>query len=181
MSTLSEARRTGQLVRVRRDSIDPPDVYDAGYVLEISDALVLMQLVSDRLDLDGFDIVRTADITAWDLDFPRRTVYQRALTAKGCTPGNPGRLELSSMRALLQSVQERYPLVVVHRERVAPDECEVGRVRLSTDATYALKWVSPDGQWEDDERHYQYGDITRVQFGNEYEQTLALIAGLRPA
>jgi hypothetical protein len=82
------------------------------------------------------------------------------------------------MRHLLSSVSENFRLVVIEREERAPDECEIGRFKLLTDTKYALKWISPNAKWEDDPQTYEINDITRVTFDGEYENTLALVAGI---
>lgn len=81
------------------------------------------------------------------------------------------------MRELLRSIERRYPLVVIHRERVVPDECEIGRLKLASEGTYALRMITPEATWMDDEEIYRYADITRIAFDGEYENTLARVSG----
>ncbi len=82
------------------------------------------------------------------------------------------------MRALLDSIEKRFSLFAVYRERLAPGGCEIGRIKLASDESYALKYISPEACWEDDDLHYKFSDVTRVLFDGEYERTLALVAGI---
>jgi hypothetical protein len=175
---LAEVAGNGELIRIRRGGLEPASVADTGYVLDVSGDLLLMQRVTDRIDLDGYDVFRTADITTGEREFPHRQFLERAVALKALAPSSPGSIHLTNIRECLEDVQRRFPLVVIHREKVAPHECEIGRVRLTAGDLYALQWLSPDAIWEDDKELYRYADVTRVQFGNEYENTLALVAGL---
>lgn len=122
--------------------------------------------------------MRVKDITHFDTDFARKTFYEKALQAKSIEPSDAPEVALSSMRHLLASVNENFPLIVIEREACAPDQCEIGRIKLLTDTKYALKLLSPDARWEDDYRTYAIEDITRVTFDGEYENTLALVADI---
>jgi hypothetical protein len=167
----------GQLVRLER-----PEFHDRaeGYLLEASDAWVLIHRASDRLDLDGYELYRTRDLTSVRTDARHLETLQRALAMKGIRATSPGPLDLSGTRALMESIQARFPVLVIHRERRDPHACEVGRVRLDSELTYTLHWLSPDAEWEPDDRVFRYEDVTCLSFGGEYEDTVASLAGEAP-
>ena len=171
-------------------ALDPPDLVEVlreglhdsnrnihGFLVGLSDELLLLNLMGDRLDLDGYTAIRLADVTTLSRDFPLKAFYLRAFELKGIRPAVPGGIDLTDVRRLLVSVEQRYPLVTIHRERITPDECEIGRLKLASDGGYALRWITPEATWEHDYRTYRYSDITRVGFDGEYERTLALVAG----
>lgn len=166
---------------------EPPDLVDIGrsgldnrgsqgFVIAVSAELLLLHSFSDRLDLDGYTAFRIRDITEFRRDFRRKDFYLKALELKGIRPVPPVGIDIESVQGLLRSIERTYPLVVIHRERVVPGECEVGRIKLTSESTYALRWISPTATWEDDDLTYQYADITRVDFDGEYENTLAMVA-----
>ncbi|WP_340115238.1 hypothetical protein [Pelagibius sp. 7325] len=138
----------------------------------------MLQRLSDRIDLDGYEVLRVEDVTSIDVEFDRAAFYKKALQAKAIKPSFPSEVVLTDMRNLLSSVNDKFSLVVIEREERVPDECEIGRIKLLTDEKYALKWLSPEARWEDDLRTYETKDVTRVTFGGEYENTLALVADL---
>ncbi len=180
LKALRAAQRRKIIVQVARHELEPPEYFMHGFVLDCSPAFVLMQVISDRLDLDGYEVLRTPDITFMDSEFPQRRFYEQALGLKQIRPVLPEGIDLSSPRALLRSVEDHYPLIVIHREWAVFEECEVGRIKMAADETYTLKYISPTAEWLDDDQVYAYEDITRVAFDGTYENTLALVAGILP-
>lgn len=166
----------GRLVRIHRKAIERHHL--DGYVIASTPRLLLLQPVRERLDLDGYDVVRAVDISRVSPS-PKAAFYEEALALKRIKPRKPRGIVLDDMKTLLASLQDRYPLVVIHRERRVPDECEVGRIRALTNTTYRLDWMTPTAEWEDDERVFKLADVTRVQFDGTYENTLADVAAAR--
>ena len=165
------------LVSITRKAFDDSPWY--GLVVGDSELYVVVQNVSDRYDLDGYRVFRKKDITAMDESFEKRELIQAALEIKGLAPLPPGPLELSSMRALMESAQQKFGALVINREKLHPGEVEVGTVRMTSEKAYVLRWLTPDAEWENDDRPFRYQDITMLEFGGEYEQTLLLVANAR--
>lgn len=179
LATLIETARDAQsLVCVTRHVGFSDDDYVEGYLLDSSDSFLLLEKVSDRIDLDGYDIIRVVDVEDIETSFDEKSFYESALAVKGERPRKPSGIDLTDIRAVLTSCGAAYPLLVIERELRAPDECEIGQIKLLTDDSYALRWLSPSATWEDDFEIYKLDDITRVSFGGEYERTLAHAAGL---
>jgi hypothetical protein len=162
------------LVEISRDGLTQRPL--RGFAVGASSQLVLLQFLSDRLDLDGYAAFPLRDVTALNREFPKKAFCLKALELKRCRPEVPAGIDLSGLPALLRSIEQRYPLVVIQREKVVPDECEIGRIKMTSENTYALRWITPTATWADDDETYRYADITRVGFGGEYENTLALVA-----
>jgi hypothetical protein len=144
-----------------------------------SDNLVALHVINDAYALDGYVVVRQADITTQEESFVKRALVEDALRLKGQAPRGPGSLDLSSVRALMESAQCLYPALVINRESIRPGECEVGTVRMASEGSYVLRWLNAAAEWENDDRPFPFRDVTRIQFGGEYEQTLALVARAR--
>jgi hypothetical protein len=168
---------TYPLVSLLRDEFDESPWY--GFVVGSSDHLVALHLVNDAYALDGYLVVRQADITTQEESFAKRPLVEDALRLKGQAPRDPGPLDLSGVRALMESAQRLYPALVINRERIHPGECEVGTVRMASEDSYVLRWLNAAAAWENDDRPFLFRDVTMVQFGGEYEQTLALVAQAR--
>lgn len=179
LKVLRQARNGKNLVRIGRHRLEDAAVFSIGYVVDVSGIAVLLNKVSDRIDLDGFEVLRLADVTSCARRFPESGFYRRALELKGIQPQLPvAPIDLSTVRTAIRSINEHYPLVVIHREAIEPDECAIGRLALEGEASFTLRWMTPVAKWVADRRRYRYRDITRVEFGSEYENTLALVAGL---
>ena len=70
-----------------------------------------------------------------------------------------------------------FPLVTIHREKVEPDICEIGRVVQVRDGRVSLLEINPDATWNAEPKQYRLRDITRVDFGGDYEEALGLVGG----
>lgn len=166
------------LIRLHREDLGVP--LSDGYVLGMSTELVLLQPIRDRIDLDGYDVLRIADITKLSATpRPKATFYKEALAIKRQVPKLPKKILLNNMRSLLQSVNDNYPLIVIHRELMAPDSCEIGQISKIGSMRYRLHWINPMAVFEPDRRSYNLVDVTRVQFDGAYENTLATVAKRR--
>ena len=176
-SILTEALNKRTLVSVERvQSSDMNIGMQVGFVLGISSKLVLLQSLSDRIDLDGYEVMRLRDIVEVDADYTARKFHETALRLKKVFPASPPVINLESIPRAISSAQSCFGVVVIHREFESPDECEIGQVIFETDKKYRLRWLTPEATWIDDGRRYPFKEITRLEFGTEYARTLALVA-----
>jgi hypothetical protein len=173
LHTLKPKPNTPPLVEIWRTYDEQPW---QGYVVARSDAVVVIHQVSDRLDLNGYTAFNQADIESMDEWFEERDLLERALHAKQQAAIVPPDLDVSSMKALMDSAQRYAGIIMIERELAAPEQVEVGIVRLATDDTYVLRWMSEFAEWINDDRAFRYADVTRVEFGDEYSQTLLALA-----
>ena len=150
-----------------------------GFLVIESESLVVLHRVSDRYDLDGYCAFRREDIESITESFEKLDLIQRALHLKGQEPAKPEHIDAASMRRLMASAQAEFGVLVIEREKVQPDEVEVGTVRMTSDDTYVLRWLSTTAEWENDDRAFRYRDVTKLEFGAEYEQTLLSVARSR--
>jgi len=181
---LLAAKERGTPVRIERDDLDE-DGYSVGFVVDVSRKLVLLNQVSNRVHLDGFEVLRLADVTRVVTEWPSRRFVERALELKGQTPKTPaGPIDLAGMREAVVSANAAYRLIVIDREEDWGGETAVGRIREEARGGFQLHWITPGARWRWDGTPYQWKEITRLEFGNEYEETLAMVAdadGSRPA
>lgn len=162
------------LVEVRRDRLDPSSWF--GFIVAESEDLLAIHQVSDRYSLDGYRVFRRRDVTSIEHAVERSDLIRRALRLKEQSPTALVDFDFSSMRAAMRSAQAAYGVLVISREELNPEEVEVGTIRMNSDDTYVLRWLSVDAQWDNDDRPFRYGDVTMVEFGTEYEQTLLRVA-----
>lgn len=161
------------LVEVFRDDFDDQPWF--GFLVGQSDALVLLHRISDRYDLDGYIAFRREHISSMEAEFERLDLLQRVIRMKKLQPVAPEGLDLSSIRALMLSVQEAYGALVISQELLYGD-VDIGSIRMATDETFVLRWLSPEAEWENDDQRYRYRDVTLLEFGAEYENTLLQVA-----
>jgi hypothetical protein len=176
---LHAALAQGALVRVSRHKLDWESRGHSGFLVGVGERFLLLHLIGNTIDLDGYLALRIKDITKFEVDFERKSFYAAALKLKRQKARVPAGVALDSARELLASVETIAPLLVIHREREDPDGCEVGRVREFGKKKYFLHWISPNATWETDDRPYRYADVTSVGFEGRYEKTLALVSGAK--
>ncbi len=181
---LLAAKERGTPVRIARDELDE-DVYSEGLVVDVSPRLVLLNQISHRIHLDGFEVLRLEDVTEVTTEWRARRFVERALELKGQARKTPaGPIDLAGMREAVLSANAAYPVIVIDREKDWPGEAAIGRIREEVRGGFRLHWITPAARWKWDGTPYRWAEVTRLEFGNEYEQTLAMVAeadGSRPA
>lgn len=149
------AQADGDLVRVRRRG---HLVTHEGYVLAVGERWLLLANLDPAIVLDGF--------------------VRSALTLRGQWPPAPPPtpVALDDTRALLGSVDGRWPLVTIHPELDDPEVCFIGEVQRVGRKTVSLREITPDATWREPREAYRLGRITRVDVGGSHERALIEVA-----
>ena len=172
LSQLKNALRTRQFIRFSRRFEDFPV---RGYVLDIGPTFFLMALVSDRLWFDGFECFRHVDVRSVKAD-PYTHFAESALRKRRERLPKRSRVSVASIEDLLLTAGRAFPLVTIHRERVDPKVCWIGRILGVEQGNVSLLEINPDATWNDKPAKYRLREITRVNFGGDYENALHLVA-----
>lgn len=166
-----------RLMRVHR-SVE--ETAARGHVLAVGDAFVAIAVVDDRQRYDGVQCFRLQDIRIVEPD-PYAAFAEAALAARGEVRPSLGDVSLSGVNALLLTASAAHPLITVHPEADDPDVCFIGKVLSLEGGLLWLREIGPDAVWDDEPEAHRIDQITRVDFGGDYEQALALIGGEPPA
>jgi hypothetical protein len=59
--------------------------------------------------------------------------------------------------------------------QIDPDVCSIGRVVGSKRGRVMLLEIRPDATWEASPREYRLNEITRINFGGDYEDALHVV------
>jgi hypothetical protein len=170
---LKQAQVNGQLIRLNRRF---ERTHIRGYVLDIGPQFFLLALVSDRIWFDGFECFRLRDVLNVASDPFAAFAEAAPRKRRQRTPKNPG-VDVSSPEALLLSVGRRFPLIAVHREQVDPEVCWIGCVLGVHRGRLSLLEINPDAKWDVTPTEHSVKEITRVNFGGDYEEALASVGG----
>lgn len=162
------------IVELWREDLDPQAL--TGYVVALSLDFVAIHVVCDRILLDGYSVLRIQDITRLEFKPKFRQFYAEALKLRGLAPSRPVGICLDTTASVLESVNQNYPLVTVHREKIRNDECSIGRIEKLTDKTVILKWLTPAARWDGYSPRYRLANITKIDFAGFYEDALARVA-----
>lgn len=170
-----DAMRHRRLIRFSRRFEDSAI---RGYVLDVGSHFFLLALLSDRIWFDGFECFRINDVRNVKPD-PYAAFAEAALKKRHERRPKKPRVSVVSIEELLQSAGQAFPLVTIHREQVDPDVCWIGHVLGVTGGRVSLLEIGPDATWEDTPHEYRLNEITRVNFGGDYENALDLVGTTR--
>ena len=171
------AKRYCKMVLCFRKCLEENGCFDRGYVVDATDRYALLHVVDDRIELDGYVILRTEDITEVECEFPSLKFIEKALAIRRMQPERPALVDLTSMESILRSIDEHFPLLVVHREQVNGDECWIGSLDSVGDKTFLLNAMNPEAKWNGAKR-FRFDEVTRIEFDGGYETALAQVAGI---
>jgi hypothetical protein len=105
---------------------------------------------------------------------------EKALKLSGRRPPKKPRIKIDSIEELLLSSCRNSPLVTIHREKVDPGVCWIGRVLKVGKERVLFLEINPDAVWKRKPSAYKLSEITRVDFGGEYEAALWRVGGPPP-
>jgi hypothetical protein len=173
---LREAARAGTLVRFST-RFEKPLIH--GYILDVGPRFFLLALVSDRIWFDGFECFRVGDVRGFK-PHPRAVFVEAALKQRHERRPKAPRVDMANIAGLLLSAARAFPLVAIHRERINPDVCHIGSVVRVDRGSVLLLEINPDATWDQKPTEYRLNEITRVNFGGDYENALTLVGGVLP-
>jgi len=171
-----QSKRT--LVRFHRATVEEGHV--TGVIAGVSTRLIALSVLSDGLRPNGFSVVRRADVSELLAPDPYAGFANEALRLRGDKLGKLPKLDLTSWHTLVTGAQKRFPLLTLHLELTQPDLCYIGRPVELTARAGTFLTIGPDAEWDrQDLAKLPWRDVTRIDFGGEYEQALALVAGTK--
>jgi|CZKF01.1.fsa_nt_gi hypothetical protein len=148
-----------------------------GYVLDIGPQFFLLGLIDDNIKFKGFQCLLISDLRQMKVPDPHEDFIVAALRKRSERIDRKPDIDLSSLSALLKSANALFPLVTIHRERIKPDECVIGRVLDISENSFLLHTIDPDAVWEKKPTRFRLRDVTRVEFGGGYEEALYIVGG----
>ncbi|WP_432991635.1 hypothetical protein [Dactylosporangium sp. CA-233914] len=174
-SALRKHQKSHELVRVGR--VWSEETFE-GYVGAVSGQWAALTPLAGNIFLDGYAVVRLDDITSLEPRGGPESFPARSLTLDGAWPPPPlpEDVELASARGILASAARRYRLVSIYIERDDPGVVFRGRVAGFDQKSLRLLELSSAAQWSREPTAWRLDEITRVDFGGEYERKLLRVA-----
>lgn len=170
-----QASISGDFVRVHRE--DLVDGWANGYIAAAGTDFFALEIVSTSIRFDGFTCMRYADITDFENPAPYADFHIKALSARGLRRRESFPIDLSSLSSLLRTAGAAFPLITIYIESSDPDVCYIGKVAAVSEDKLDIVLITPGAEWEEDVTRYSLSEITRVDFGCDYEEALFLVAG----
>ena len=173
-SSLRNASRNRILVRFTRP-LKTGAVH--GYVVGIGPKFFMVAIMDEGMHLDGFQCFRLADVRNLKAPDPFAAFAEAALRKRGERLPRKPPVDLSALPRLLQTANNAFPLVTIHREAINSEVCHIGRVLEVGKSFVWLLEIGPDARWDEEPLRYRLNQITRVDFGGRYEEALHLVGG----
>jgi len=173
---LKKAMLANRFVRLKRRF---EDYSIRSYVLGIGPKFFIIAIVNDRLWNDGFECFRIEDIKSVETD-PYRAFAESALKKRLEHKPKKPTVNLTSLEKLLQTANQAFSLVTIHREKIKPNACWIGRVLEIKNHRVSILEIGPDAKWDKSPEKYRINEITRLNFGGDYENALYLVGGEPP-
>ena len=175
---IATAKRYTKLVECFRGVLEEEDISDLGYVVDANENYVLLQLVDDRITLNGYSLLHISDITTIELEVEHARFIEKALEIRKKKVRKPKLVDLTSIATVLSSINEHFPLMSIHREAHDPDTCWIGAIESICEKTIVLNEMNADAKWDGTKRIHM-DEISRIDFNGGYEKALALVAKIR--
>jgi hypothetical protein len=157
------------------------DGWTHGYVLDIGPQFFLLGLIDENMKFNGFQCPLISDLKQIKVPAPFEEFVVAALRKRGERIDKKPEIDLSSLSALLKSVNSLFPILTIHRERIRPGTFVVGRVLDISERSFLFHTIGPDAVWDEKPTRFRLSDVTRVEFGGGYEEALHLVGGnLKP-
>jgi hypothetical protein len=149
----------------------------AGYVLEIGPHFFLLAYIDNDMRFDGYQCVLLKDVTRLEAPARYNEFMVAALRKRKQRIRRRPDIKMNTIAELLESANQHFPLVTIHREGVKPGCCWIGRIIDISDSRVVLHEIGPDAVWDEKPKSYRLSEVTRVEFGGGYEEALFLVAG----
>lgn len=171
---LAAAQRDRLLVKFTRPF---EEGWVEGYILAVGPRFFVVALVRDVAWFNGFQCFRMSDVRGLQVPPKFAAFVEAALKKRGERIPKKPRVSVESIEELLVSANRAFPLVTIHREKVRPGKCRIGRILNVIGGRVSLLEINPDATWDSNSSEYKLSEITRVDFGGDYEHALHLVGG----
>jgi hypothetical protein len=146
-----------------------------GYVLDIGKTFFLFAVLDDGLEFEHYSCLRIADVRSLESPAAHEAFYKAVRKKRGDKVPKKIRVDLTNALSILRTLHPS--LVTVHRERVAPDTCIIGRTTSDNGIDFEFLEIDPYAQWNSEPTYYRINQVTRVDLPGLYERALMLVGG----
>lgn len=143
-----------------------------GYVVGVGEQWVVLQSLREAVHIDGYNLIRTADINGVEAD--REAGYvERAVAGLGGRPEVDFRLPgTAGIKDVLQAAADHANLICVYLEAEDDSPRLIGHLGRLGPRKFEMQLINPRGVWTDEPSRWRYKDVTSVSFGGRYEAAL---------
>jgi hypothetical protein len=157
--------------------IAPDEVFD-GVVLDLAAEWVLLACLREGGYLNGYTVLRIADIGAVKTDQRFLPFLQAHQPWPPARPAEP--IDLTGPDRLLKDIAQAAPIMTIYREARYPDALWIGSpVEWARKSAWILT-IDPDMTWDDHMTKFKFKHLTRIDFSDDYTRVVEELAGPLP-
>lgn len=165
------------LVRFNREPFD--NSYNYGFVLDCSDDFTLLNNYNEDAGVTGFCVFPNSTVKKYKIYDDANSFKVLSLELKDTTPKEKPNVSIQTIEKLLESVNKSFPLIVVHCERLNRDVVWIGKVMEIKKKSFTMLEITPNAEWLENPNRFKFKDVTKIEFGNGYENDLHSVAEYR--
>lgn len=163
-------------VRITR-RVAPDEVFD-GVVLDLAAEWVLLACLRDGGYLDGYTVLKIADIRTVKADKRFVPFLQAHQSWPPARPAGP--VDLTEPARFLKDIAQAAPVMALYREARRPNMFTVGTpVEWGRKSAWILG-IDPDMTWRDYMTEFKFKHLTRIDFSDDYTRAVRELAGPLP-
>ena len=143
--------------------------------MEVRAGFLLLLVIDEYYSLNGFSVFVLSDIDRFRRLDEKEDMINYVLSRRyGSEYLREHRHAFNRYKrfAFLSEIHQYAPLLTVFREHRDSTVCNVGRILAIEKEKVELREISADGIWEEGLGRFKLDDITRIDFGGQYEDAL---------
>jgi len=140
----------------------------------------MVAVVEECSRFNGFQCFRLSDVRNLEVPDKYAAFAEAALRRRRVQMPRKPAVIIATIQELLISASSAFPLVTIYREGVDPEACWIGQVVSVRGGCLSFREIAPGARWEDKPTEYRISEITRIDFGGDYEHSLYLVGGAPP-
>jgi len=174
LSDADEIIKRKLLVEFIRKPLDKFKLF--GFILTSNDEFTLIsEFDRDLFITDSYCVFRNDSVQKYAVYNNVNYFLNEVIALKKIKPKPAPNVSIENWTEVVRSVAENFPLIVIERENVDNKACNIGKLKKISKKSFTLSEIDGNAEWEDS-YSYNFADLTKVRFGGEYENTLALVA-----
>ncbi len=115
-----------------------------GYVLDIVETFFLLAALNEGFEFEQYSCLRIADVRNLESPAAHEAFYKAVRKKRGDKVPKKIRVDLTNALSILRTLHPS--LVTVHRERIAPDTCIIGRTTSDNGIDFEFLEIDPYAQ-----------------------------------
>jgi hypothetical protein len=173
IKTLKQLQEKTHLVDLYRDRLDDESL--TGIVTEFTGDFIYLSLFSDSGLCNGISVVRLSDVTRIRWEGNERESIQELIDKKESKPLTP-EIDLSSMRSVIESIQNAFGYVNILTEEIDTGITFIGRVAEIDESHILLHGYGTMTSRDRNKMLIDLLEITRVDAEAPYEKDIVYLA-----